>query len=172
MQLSAEYAVADVVDYLQILQADVDPVTNRRPTDPKLIADYNITALKRLSRELDIPVIVISSLNRGNYLAPVDFESFKESGAIEYTADVVIGLQLQVMHDDIFCKEGKVSEKRDRVLQAKKETPRKIELVCLKNRYGAPSFNVKFAYYAQHDYYAEETVQGDNNEVTTPRVRY
>jgi len=38
-------------------------------------------------------VIGISSFNRENYSAPVSMASFKESGAIEYSSDVLIGMQ-------------------------------------------------------------------------------
>ena len=139
-----------IVDYLQVLRPEKDPETGRKPTDTKQVVDYNITQLKRMSRALDIPVFVISSLNRSNYLTPVDFESFKESGGIEYTADVVWGLQLNVMNDPIFDKEKGVKEKREKVREAKAAIPREIELVCLKNRYGR-SYNVHFRYYPQYD---------------------
>ena len=72
------------IDYLQILQGEGE----KRQSSKELI-DTTITELKRISRELDITVIVISSLNRANYLTPVDFESLKESGSIEYSADVM-----------------------------------------------------------------------------------
>lgn len=139
-----------IVDYLQVLRPEKDPETGRKSTDTKQIVDYNVTQLKRMSRALDIPVFVISSLNRSNYLTPVDFESFKESGGIEYTADVVWGLQLNVMNDPIFDKEKGVKEKREKVREAKAAIPREIELVCLKNRYGR-SYNVHFRYYPQYD---------------------
>lgn len=139
-----------IVDYLQVLRPEKDPETGRKPTDTKQVVDYNVTQLKRMSRALDIPVFVISSLNRSNYLTPVDFESFKESGGIEYTADVVWGLQLDIMNDPIFDKEKGVKEKREKVRDAKAAMPREIELVCLKNRYGR-SYNVHFRYYPQYD---------------------
>ena len=89
-----------IVDYLQVIQSDpAQKVTTREAID------IIVTELKRLSRDKDIVVIVISSLNRNNYLSPIDFESFKESGGIEYTSDVVWGLQLQAMNNDIFNKE-------------------------------------------------------------------
>ncbi|WP_186819631.1 bifunctional DNA primase/helicase, partial [Kurthia sibirica] len=135
-----------VVDYLQIIPGD-----NRM--NDKQRTDYNVTELKRMSRDFNIPLFVISSLNRGNYLAPIDFESFKESGSIEYSADVVLGLQLGVIRDDIFNKEGKLKEKREKVAEAKAEPLRQIELVCLKNRNGTPSFSCSFTYYAKHDFY-------------------
>jgi len=142
-----------IVDYLQVMQAEKDPETGRKPTDTKQITDYNITQLKRMSRALELPVIVVSSVNRSNYLTPIDFESFKESGGIEYTADVVWGLQLSVLQDDIFSKDSKLAEKREKVAEAKEKTPRDIELVCLKNRYGKSRYAVRFTYYPQHDYY-------------------
>ena len=66
------------------------------------------------------------------YLTPIDFESFKESGGIEYTADVIWGLQLSVMSNELFGREGKIKEKRDMVRKAKLASPRNIDLVCLK----------------------------------------
>lgn len=147
-----------VIDYLQIMQPEIDPETHRKPTDPRIIADYNVTALKRITRELDLPVFVISSVNRSNYLTEIDFESFKESGGIEYTADVVWGLQLQAIHKDIFSQANKINEKRQAIKTAKAEIPRKIELVCLKNRYGEPSYSVGFEYKPQYDYFTEEVI--------------
>ena len=142
-----------VVDYLQVLRPDVDPNTGRAPTDPRQIVDSNLIALKRLSRELETPVFVICSVNRSNYLTPIDFEAFKESGAIEFTADCVWGLQLEAMNDAIFEKEGKIKEKRETVAKAKAADPRKIELVCLKNRFGKSRYNVHFTYYPAYDYF-------------------
>lgn len=144
------------IDYLQILTPDKDPETGRKPTDSKQITDANITALKRMSRRLEIPVFVVSSLNRSNYLAPIDFEAFKESGAIEFTSDVVWGLQLAAVHDPIFDKEGKLKEKREKIAEAKSAIPRKIELVCLKNRYGKTRYTCQFEYYPQYDYYVPD----------------
>lgn len=133
------------IDYLQILQ----PVEERQST--KEAVDHTVTQLKRLSRDLNLTIFVISSVNRGNYLAPIDFESLKESGGIEYTADVVWGLQLQCLHDPVFSKQNKTIECRERVKAAKKETPRQIELVCLKNRYGVANFSSFFDYYPAND---------------------
>ena len=144
------------VDYLQVLQADKDPETGRKPTDTKQITDRNITELKRMSRSLDIPVFVVSSLNRSNYLAPVDYEAFKESGSIEYSADVIWGLQLAAVHDSIFDKEGKLKEKREKIAEAKSAIPRKIELVCLKNRYGKTRYTCQFEYFPQYDFFVPD----------------
>lgn len=137
-----------IIDYLQILQGEPRMST-------KEVVDTNVTELKRLSRNKDIPVFLISSLNRANYMTPVDFESFKESGGIEYTADVIWGLQLTVLNDQIFDKEGKVKEKREKIREAKAANPREVELLCLKNRYGISSYSVSFTYYPQFDLFKE-----------------
>ena len=141
-----------VVDYLQVLQAEKDPETGRKMTDTRAIVDHNVTELKRLSRE-GMPVFVVSSVNRSNYLTPIDFEAFKESGGIEYTADVVWGLQLSAIHDPIFNKEGNIKAKREKIAEAKEAMPRDIELVCLKNRYGKSRYTAQFTYYPQYDYF-------------------
>jgi len=141
------------VDYLQILQPEKDE-KGRTPSTKETV-DTIVTELKRLSRENGLTIFVISSLNRSNYLTPVDFESFKESGGIEYTADVVWGLQLQVMHDGIFDQVTKIKEKREKVKEAKAANPRKIELVCLKNRYGISSYSCYFDYYPKFDLFVE-----------------
>lgn len=142
-----------IVDYLQVLQPDRDPITGRKMTDTRQIIDHNVTELKRLSRSLEIPVFVVSSINRNNYLTPIDYEAFKESGGIEYTADVVWGLQLTAIHDKTFDSD-KVKEKREKIAAAKEAIPRDIELVCLKNRYGKSRYAVQFTYYPQYDYFA------------------
>lgn len=141
-----------VIDYLQILQGDPRHST-------KEMVDTNVTELKRISRSKDIPVFIISSLNRTNYMTPVDYESFKESGGIEYTADVIWGLQLDALNDPIFDKEGQVKKKRETIRAAKAANPRLVELVCLKNRYGISSYKVGFTYYPQYDLFKPRKVE-------------
>lgn len=141
------------IDYLQILQPETN--SNGKTQTTKEIIDTTITELKRISREQGLTIFAISSVNRGNYLAPIDFESLKESGGIEYTADVIWGLQLQVLNHDIFNKATKIKEKREKIKAAKAETPRKIELVCLKNRYGISSYSCYFDYFPKYDLFKE-----------------
>lgn len=136
------------IDYLQILQPAADGKSRGSKKDE---IDLAVTELKRLSRELDLTIIVISSLNRANYLTPFAFESLKESGSIEYTADVVWGLQLACLDEPIFGKESGIKEKRERVNQAKAENPRQIKFICLKNRYGISNYDCLFNYYPAND---------------------
>ena len=142
-----------IVDYLQIVQAAEEPGKPRQSV--RETVDETLTTLARLSRELWITIIVISSVNRSNYLTPIDFESLKESGGIEFTADAVWGLQLRCLNDELFDQANKIKEKREMIRRHKVMEPRQIELVCLKNRFGRASFSCYFDYYAAMDLFEE-----------------
>lgn len=137
-----------VVDYLQIIQPP-----DARVSDKQKI-DIVMRGLKKLQSDNKLTVIVISSLNRGNYLAPVDFESFKESGGIEYTADVALGLQLEVLTRADFPTKN-ITEQRELVREEKAATPRRLRLSCLKNRNGASGWLQDFDYYPAVDTFEE-----------------
>jgi replicative DNA helicase len=127
-----------IIDYLQILSP-----YNERATD-KQNMDRAVMELKRISRDYKIPVVAVSSFNRMNYNVAVTMEAFKESGAIEYSSDVLIGLQL----------EG--AGKKDFDVHAEKDkNPRDVELVILKNRNGATGKKVPYKYYPLFNYFKE-----------------
>ncbi len=156
-QLGAKPVV--IVDYLQIV---APTQINGRIPDTKTSIDHIVHTLKAKQSTDGLTVLAISSMNRQNYLSPVDFESFKESGGIEYTADVIWGLQLSILSDDDFYfkvdkdnkrRETSLKEKREMVKHAKAACPRCIDLVCLKNRYGISSYEVPFWYYPSVDYF-------------------
>ena len=127
-----------IVDYLQIL-APADP----RATD-KANTDAAVLEMKRISRDYNTPVICISSFNRSNYRERVSMEALKESGAIEYSSDVVIGLQL----------EGAGGKDFD-VDKAKAANPRKIEAVILKNRNAPTGKTIPFEYEARFNLFRD-----------------
>ncbi|HAN44240.1 MAG TPA: hypothetical protein DCP97_02505 [Ruminococcaceae bacterium] len=128
-----------IIDYLQILKP-ADP----RATD-KQNTDRAVTELKRISRDFDLPVIAVSSFNRDNYKTPVAMEAFKESGAVEYSSDVLIGLQLAGIGTQSF-----------NINDAKKKEPRDIELVLLKNRNGIAHAVVELSYTAKFNCFNEK----------------
>ena len=128
-----------IIDYLQILAPYSERATDKQNTDKAVME------LKRISRDFKTPVIGISSFNRANYSVAVTMEAFKESGAIEYSSDVLIGLQL------------KGAGKKDfDANEAKKKSPREIELVILKNRNGSTGDRLEFRYYPLFNYFEEE----------------
>ena len=131
----AEKAPVVCIDYLQIIPHSKDNI--------KAGIDDTVRKLKKFQRDTNTTFIVISSFNRTNYSQSVAFESFKESGNIEYTADVVWGLQLNVMNKTF---------NRDEIDKAKKQQPRQIQLKCLKNRQGT-NYDCFFNYFSAHDYF-------------------
>lgn len=138
-----------IIDYLQILK----PLNGTRASDARIITDQNTTALKRMSRDLATPVIVISSFNRMNYKQTVDYESFKETSGIEYTADVLLGLEYKI----ISTLDGKnPNADREAVNQAKEAPEREIILKCLKNRFGQSHFEIPMTYIPRFDYFKED----------------
>lgn len=155
-----------IIDYLQILQ----PADTERRQTAKETVDSTVTELKRISRELDLTVIIISSVNRANYLTPIDFESLKESGGIEFTADVIWGLQLQCLNDPIFDKANNIKERREKIKEAKAADPRKIELACLKNRYGIANYSCYFDYYPANDLFTETSNSEPDHAGTLPKA--
>lgn len=119
-----------IIDYLQLIAPYEIRATDKQNTDKAVME------LKRLSRDYKIPVVGISSFNRQNYNQPVSMEAFKESGAIEYSSDVLLGLQAK----GAGTKEFDIDE-------AKKKDPREIELKILKNRNGATGSIINYDYY-------------------------
>lgn len=153
-----------LIDYLQILApADV------RATD-KQNTDKAVLELKRLSRDYNIPVIVISSFNRENYTTPVNMTSFKESGAVEYSSDVLIGLQLDGMDYRDREKDG---DRQKRIRKLIKEAEQKgrtgqaqnIQVKILKNRNGSKGDTV-IEFYPMFNYFTEpqEGAKKNNDE--------
>lgn len=127
-----------MVDYLQILAPHNERATDKQNTDKAVME------LKRISRDYKIPVVGISSFNRANYKEAVTMEAFKESGAIEYSSDVLIGLQLRG------------AGKKDFDANAEKDkNPRAVELKILKNRNGVTGKTVEYEYYPLFNYFKE-----------------
>ena len=142
-----------IVDYLQILAP-----YNERSSD-KQNTDKAVLELKRMSRDLKLPVVTVSSFNRTNYTEPVNLTSFKESGAVEYGSDVLIGLQYKGMD----YKEGEADtarQKRIRTLmkdmdeRGKRGADETVQLKVLKNRQGGRG-DVIFSFYPMFNLYEE-----------------
>lgn len=127
-----------IVDYLQI----VAPY-NERATD-KQNMDKTVLELKRISRDFKLPMVAVSSLNRMSYGQKISMEAFKESGAIEYSSDVLIGLQLRGAGEAGFDP-----------TEAKKN-PREIEAVILKHRNGQVGGKIAFEYYPMFNFFKEK----------------
>ncbi len=124
------------IDYLQIIPASTDKLTS----DKQRLDDV-VRKLKIFQRESDATIFLISSFNRMNYNISASFESFKETGNIEYTADTLLALEL-----------WKNSNDTSSIRELSMRQPRLIQLKCLKNRFGA-LYDIFFEYFSRHDYF-------------------
>ena len=140
-----------IIDYLQIIAPYNIRMTDKQNTDKAVLE------LKRLSRDLQIPVIGISSFNRENYKEPVSMASFKESGAIEYSSDVLIGLQYAGWD---YVKGENPSDRQQRLNTLRGQIDNEIkqgggvtiQLKILKHRNGQRG-SLKFEYFPLFNYF-------------------
>lgn len=152
-----------LIDYIQIM-APVDI----RATDKQNI-DKIVLELKRISRDFGVSVLCISSFNRDNYISPVSFSSFKESGAIEYSSDVLIGLQYYGM--DYFEDETSAERQKrirglikDFELKGRNQEAQSIQVKVLKNRNGSRGDFV-FNFYPMFNCFVEPEDNGVTGNV-------
>lgn len=125
------------IDYMQLLTiADTTQNTDKQKMDAA------IKALKDISRDFKIPVVAISSMNRASYDGGLNMASFKESGNIEYTADVLLVLEAAIPDE---CKGDAKDAKKKRLAVFKKNNARqrhgepvKVDIKILKCRTAAP----------------------------------
>lgn len=151
-----------IVDYLQILSSSSE---NDNRTDKQII-DENIRKLWILSHEINVPVLVISSVNRDAYEKPISLSSFKESGNIEYTADLILGMQFELFGKS-YSGNSK-SEISKLVNEEKAKDTRDIEIRVLKNRYGPTGKPIAFTFEANSSRFyekaADETSENSSDE--------
>lgn len=132
------------LDYLQL----VAPV--RAGMTEKQTADAAVAMLKQLARRYEMPVIAASSLNREAYRpgsAEPGLSAFKESGSVEYSADLLLVLKYRTDAD----KEIKTG-------------PRHLALTILKNRFGATGESIPL------DYEPEKELFRDGAAKAAPRT--
>lgn len=132
------------LDYLQL----VAPA--RAGMTEKQTADAAVAMLKQLARRYDMPVMAASSLNREAYRpgsAEPGLSAFKESGSVEYSADLLLVLKYRTDAD-----------------RENKTAPRHLALTILKNRFGATGESIPL------DYEPEKELFRDGAAKATPRT--
>ena len=109
-----------VIDYLQLMQSSGSGHSYASESRTQAVSDMS-RMLKIMAKELNVPVICLSQLNRANEgrtnKRPM-LSDLRESGSIEQDADIVIALY----RDGYYNKEA--------------ENPNLAEAIVLKNRHG------------------------------------
>ena len=135
-----------IVDFIQKVPSQRNNI--------KDAVDETVSKLQHFTTDGRRTSILVSSFNRAAYYSPVTIDSFRESGNIEYAADVMLGFQYIAQSGKLFKSDTKQNEKIEAIKKAELENPRKLELVCVKNRYGN-QFSVSFDYYSNKDLFLE-----------------
>ena len=135
-----------IVDFIQKVPSQRNNI--------KDAVDETVSKLQHFTTDGKRTSILVSSFNRAAYYSPVSIDSFRENGNIEYAADVMLGFQYAVQSSKLFKSDTKQNEKKEAIKKAELESPRKLELVCVKNRYGN-QFTVSFDYYSNKDLFLE-----------------
>ena len=141
-----------IIDYIQILA----PSGGKNLTDKQNI-DQIVVELKRMSRDYDIVVIGISSVNRASYKEGMSMSSYKESGSIEYSADVLLGLQLKDIEQAV--------SKPDALNALMGKSPRNVVLKIMKNRNGPVGEMVGFTYKPARNLFEEVYVDKNGTPI-------
>lgn len=145
-----------LIDYVQILAPYDVRASDKQNTDKAVLE------LKRISRDFNIPIMGISSLNRESYTEPISMRAFKESGSIEYTSDILLGLQYSGM-DSQDGETEKTRIKRVRTLMKEAEQRAAkgggvdIQLKILKNRNGRKGLSLGLTFYPMFNCFTERT---------------
>jgi len=111
-----------VIDYMQLMSAASNERGYRGENRVQIVTEISRT-MKVMAKELNVPIICLSQLNRANEQRKKDerrpqLSDLRESGSIEQDADIVMGLY----RDDYYNEES--------------EMPNVAECIVLKNRRG------------------------------------
>jgi replicative DNA helicase len=134
----------------------VDNIQHLQPKHTAHLSNnhLNLHSLKNLQQKEHLTIVAVSNIDTDSYFRHIDFDSFLNSGGIEYTADVIWGLQIQAARETE--KAQTKIDARERFFSAKSLVPRKMELICLKNNFGKSVYTCYFDYYPQYNIFVEE----------------
>jgi len=136
-----------VIDYMQLMSSANSEKGYRGENRVQIVTEISRT-MKVMAKELNVPIICLSQLNRDNEKRAKDdrrpqLSDLRESGSIEQDADIVIGLY----RDDYYNDES--------------EMPNIAECIILKNRRGETGtvnmrWNPEFTSFSPLDRYHED----------------
>lgn len=129
-----------VIDYLQLIKLNPSLEDKRRDVDNV------ISECKRICHQYDVLMILISAVSRKSYGRRLTMDSFKESGGVEFSADVLLGLEY------VHAEEAKLDL-----------INRCMEIIVLKNRKSRRNVTSGIYYNAEHDFFSESKHRQDDD---------
>ena len=144
------------IDYLQILRPVSDKLTDKQAVD------QTINILATLARDYGITIIGISSFNRENYWQQVNMTAFKDSGNLEYSADLLLAIAPAKMKEA--SNENEKKENKETVEKCKEAKEKDLKLHVLKNRNGkitGKKHQLFLKYHAMFNYFEEAEAPSD-----------
>jgi replicative DNA helicase len=148
-RLKAEHDVGlIIVDYLQLMRGGVSPESRQQE-----ISEIS-RSLKALAKELNVPVVALSQLNRGlesrTDKRPM-MSDLRESGAIEQDADLI----MFVYREAVYCEKCK-----NRDLNCEENHERNAEIIIGKQRNG-PIGTVNLTFMGEHTRFENQSKRDD-----------
>jgi len=129
-----------IIDYLQIIKNEERGLTDKQAVD-RLVVN-----LKRIARDNDITILLISAFNRNSYNSESNLASFRDTSTIEYTADVLLALQLETL-------DGKTdTDTKVNINEEQQKDIRALTLKVLKQRLGKITDIKHIDFYAKNNY--------------------
>lgn len=129
-----------IVDYVQKLKGATMASIGKNLTEKQII-DESVYNLRQLATKYNVPVIGILSMNRAGYKNELGMSSSKGSGDIEYSCDVLIGLEKP--KDDFPLTDSQEAK------FAKEGRSRSVVIRVIKNRYGVPNLSANLDFYGK-----------------------
>ncbi len=148
-RLKAEHGIGLIlVDYLQLMRGSSNPESRQQE-----ISEIS-RSLKALAKELDVPVVALSQLNRGlesrTDKRPM-MSDLRESGAIEQDADVI----MFVYREAVYCEKCKNKE-----LTCDENHERNAEIIIGKQRNG-PIGTVNVTFMGEYTKFENQSKRDD-----------
>lgn len=154
------------VDYIQCLET-----ANTKLINDKQRIDFISSKMIEMKKILGVTIFLISSLNRDSYLEQISETSFKESGAIEYAADILWGIQWRNMKKmiDETSNKAELKAKIDD-LRSSNKIFKELEVITVKNRTGKSGLKVYLDFYGGYHLFTDAgvlptDVNKNNNDI-------
>jgi len=156
-----------IIDYLQLINSDLK--------ERHLAIGEISRSLKLLARELQIPIIALSQLNRALESRPNKrpmLSDLRESGAIEQDADIIMFIYREDVYKAIEAKKKQEKGKED--IDYKEKEIEEAEIIIGKQRNG-PTGTIKMLFHKKYTLFRDKVedvqeIEMNEAQIDTPQI--